>query len=190
MTCPCVKILITEDKPGDSPLVSGVLNGASDPAYRVEFAATLTTGLARLADGGIDAILLDLGLPDSQGPGALTLIGRLAPAVPVVVLTGADDEQLAMEAVREGAQDYLVKSHADYHLLTHCIRYALQRKRVAEELRISEERLRLAVLAANEAIWEYDPVDGIRWNELSQGSSGGTAVAELCAWRIHPEDRD
>ena len=192
MTGQCVNILIIEDNPGDARLVQEALNGASNPAYRVEFADTLTTGLARLADGGIDAILLDLGLPDSQGPGALTLIGRLAPAVPVVVLTGADDEQLAMEAVREGAQDYLVKSHADFHLLTHCIRYAIQRKRAAEALRISEERLRLAVLAANEAIWEYDPVTGIRWNKASEGSSGSApaSAAELCVWRIHPEDRD
>src|ERR1035438_10713060 len=105
MTGQCVNILIIEDNPGDARLVQEALNGASNPAYRFEFADTLTTGLARLADGGIDAILLDLGLPDSQGPGALTLIGRLAPAVPVVVLTGADDEQLAMGLEREGAKE-------------------------------------------------------------------------------------
>ncbi len=194
MTGQSVNILIIEDNPGDARLVQEALNGTANPAYRVEWADTLTTGLARLADGGIDAILLDLGLPDSQGPGALTLIGRLAPALPVVVLTGADDEQMAMEAVREGAQDYLVKSHADFHLLTHCIRYAIQRKRAAEALRISEERLRLAVLAANEAIWEYDPVTGMRWNKSSEGSSGSApesaSAAELCVWRIHPEDCD
>jgi PAS domain S-box-containing protein len=194
MTGQSFNILIIEDNPGDARLVQEALNGASNPAYRVEWTDTLTTGLARLADGGIDVLLLDLGLPDNRGPGALTLIGRLAPSVPVVVLTGADDEQLAMDAVREGAQDYLVKSPADFHLLTHCIRYAIQRKRATEALRISEERLRLAVLAANEAIWEYDPVTGIRWNKASEGSSGcvpeATSAAELCVWRIHPEDRD
>ncbi|MCU1236343.1 MAG: histidine kinase [Candidatus Solibacter sp.] len=194
MTAQCVSVLIIEDNPDDAWLAREVLQGTSEPAYRVEWADTLTTGLTRLAEGGIDVLLLDLGLPDSRGPQALTLISHLAPAVPVVVLTGADDEQLAMDAMREGAQDYLVKSHADSHLLTHTIRYAIERKRAAEALRISEERLRLAVLAANEAIWEYDPVKGIPWNKAYEGLSGITpeaaSVAEFCVRPIHPDDRD
>jgi two-component system sensor histidine kinase UhpB len=154
--------------------------------------APLSSGLARLKDGGIDVLLLDLGLPDSRGLAALSRVQAQAPGVPVVVLSGADDEQLAMEAVREGAQDYLVKTHADLHLLTRSLRYAIQRKRAAEALRESEERLRLAVTAANEAIWEYDPVNGLRWNKAYDEPSGDAPEngpgGELCVWRIHPED--
>src|ERR1017187_894944 len=115
MTGHYINVLIIEDNPGDARLVQEALKGASDPTYRVEWVDSLSMGLARLADGGIDAVLLDLGLPDSQGLAALPPIRDLAPDVPVVVLSGAEDEQLAMEAVREGAQDYLVKTHADHY---------------------------------------------------------------------------
>src|ERR1035441_9035179 len=101
MTGQCISVLIIEDNPGDARLVQEALKGTSDPAYRVEWVDRLSSGLARLADGGIDAVLLDLGLPDSQGLAALPLIRDLAPQLPVVVLSGANDEQLAMEAVRE-----------------------------------------------------------------------------------------
>ena len=194
MTGHSISVLIIEDNPGDARLVQEALKGTSDPAYRVEWAEGLSIGLARLADGGIDVLLLDLGLPDSQGLATLQLVRDLAPEVPVVVLSGDDDEQLAMEAVREGAQDYLVKSHADHYLLTRSLRYAIQRKRVAEALRESEERLRLAVAAANEVIWEYDPVNRLRWTKAYDEPSGSApetaSSAELCAWRIHPEDRE
>ena len=162
MTSQCISVLLIEDNPGDARLVQEALKGTSDPGYRVEWVERLSTGLARLADGGIDVLLLDLGLPDSQGLAALALIRALSPAVPVVVLSGAGDEQFAVEAVQAGAQDYLVKTYADPHLLTRSLRYAIERKRADEALRESEERLRLAMTAANEAIWEYNPATRIR----------------------------
>src|ERR1035438_9307540 len=134
MTVPSISVLFIEDNPGDARLVQEALKGTSDPAYRVEWAEGLSIGLARLADGGIDVLLLDLGLPDSQGLATLQLVRDLAPEVPVVVLSGADDEQLAMEAVREGAQDYLVKSHADHYLLTRSLRYAIRSEEHTSEL--------------------------------------------------------
>ena len=196
MTGQCISVLIIEDNPGDARLVQETLKGSSNPAYRVEWADRLSSGLVRLAAGGIDVLLLDLGLPDSRGLAALSRIQDLAPNVPVVVLSGAEDEQLAVEAVRKGSQDYLVKTptHVDLHLLTRSLRYAIQRKRAAEALRASEERLRLAVTAANEAIWEYDPVNRLRWNRTYDGPFGGApetaSAGELCVWRIHPEDRE
>jgi two-component system sensor histidine kinase UhpB len=190
----CFSVLTIEDNPGDARLVQEALQGSSNPAYKVEWVPSLSSGLARLDHGGIDILLLDLGLPDSRGLAALARVQALAPAVPVVVLSGADDEQLAVEAVREGAQDYLVKTPADYKLLVRSLRYAIQRKRAAEALRESEERLRLAVTAANEAIWEYDPVNRLRWNKTYDGPFGSAPetgpAAELCVWRIHPEDRE
>ena len=194
MTGRCISVLIIEDNPGDARLVQEALKGASDPAYREEWVDSLAYGLVHLADGGIDVVLLDLGLPDSQGLAALSLIRALAPAVPVVVLSGTDDEQLATQAVREGAQDYLVKTQADYKLLARSLRYAIQRMQADEARRGSEERLRLAVTAANESIWEYDPVNRLRWNSAYDGPSGCATVPgsppELCVWHIHPEDRE
>jgi len=172
MTGQCIRVLIIEDNPGDARLVQETLKGNSDPAYRLEWVDRLSSGLARLSDGGIDVLLLDLGLPDSRGLETLSRIQALAPTVPVVVLSGAEDEQLAVEAVRQGSQDYLVKAHANQHLLTRSLRYAIQRKQAAEALRASEERLRLAVAAANEAIWEYDPVHRLRWNMTYDEPSG------------------
>jgi signal transduction histidine kinase len=195
MTVPSISVLFIEDNPGDARLVQEALKGTSDPAYRVEWVESLSSGLAHLADGGIDVLLLDLGLPDSQGLAALTLIRHLAPAVPVVVLSGTDDEQLAVEAVREGAQDYLVKSHADHYLLTRSLRYAIERKRADEALRESEERLRLALTAANEVIWEYAPGTGFaERNETSDRISRELpetgSPAELWAARMHSEDQE
>ena len=75
----CISVLIIEDNPGDARLVQEALKGASDPSFTVEWVDRLSSGLARLADGGIDVLLLDLGLPDSQGLAALALIRALAP---------------------------------------------------------------------------------------------------------------
>ncbi|MGA3099111.1 MAG: response regulator [Bryobacteraceae bacterium] len=194
MSSQCISVLIIEDNRGDARLVQEALKGATAPSFTVEWVDRLSIGLARLAEGGIDVLLLDLGLPDSQGLEALALIRALAPTVPVVVLSGAGDEQFAVEAVQAGAQDYLVKAHANPHLLTRALRYAIERKRADEGLRESEERLRLAMTAANEAIWEYNPITGYAlWNEAYSDASGGApktwCPAEL-GKRIHDEDRE
>ena len=194
MTGQCISVLIIEDNPVDARVVQESLKRTEAPGYRVEWVQNLSSGLGRLADGGIDVLLLDLGLPDSQGLAALNLIRALAPSVPVVVLSGADDEQLAVEAVQAGAQDYLVKGYANRHLLTRSLRYAIERKRADEALRESEERLRLAMSAANEVIWEYNAVTGfVRWNGAYDGTCGGApgtgSTAELWAGCIHPGDR-
>jgi len=190
-----ISVLLIEDNPGDARLVQEALKGTSDPGYRVDWVDRLSIGLGRLADGGVDVVLLDLGLPDSQGLAALTLIRNLARAVPVVVLSGAEDEQFAVEAVQAGAQDYLVKAYANRHLLTRSLRYAIERMAADEALRESEERLRLAMSAANEGIWEYHPFTGfVRWNQEYYGIPGSEAdsgaPAEPWIGRIHPEDRE
>ena len=95
----------------------------------------LDSALERLRQESFDVVLLDLGLPDSQGMQTLTLAQEANGAVPIVVLTGRDDERFAVEAVRAGAQDYLVKGRFDSELLVRTIRYAVQRKQAEEEVR-------------------------------------------------------
>ena len=100
MTGRCISVLTIEDNSGDARLVQEALKGTSDPAYRVQWVDRLSGALAHLADGGIDVVLLDLGLPDSQGLATLAAVHASAPHMPVVVLSGAVDEQFAVEAVQ------------------------------------------------------------------------------------------
>jgi len=137
MSINCFKILLIEDNPGDARLLRERLVEVKHASFELEWVNRLSTGLERLAGGGIDAILLDLSLPDSQGLATFTQVYGQAPYVPIIVLSGLDDAQLAIQAVREGAQDYLVKGKIDSDLLTRTIRYAIERKRTEEALRES-----------------------------------------------------
>ena len=135
MSNKAVKVLLIEDNPAYTRLIREILAEAKGSPFKLECADRLATGLACLAQGRIDAVLLDLGLPDSQGLSTLVKVQAEALAVPVVVLTGLDDEALAVEAVQEGAQDYLVKGQVDSNLLKRSIRYAIERKRAEEKAR-------------------------------------------------------
>nr|AAU83023.1 hypothetical protein sensory transduction histidine kinase [uncultured archaeon GZfos26B2] len=107
------------------------VNGA---LFDLENADRLSDGLTRIHKGGIDAVLLDLGLPDSSGLDTFEKVHDQAPEVPIVMLTGLDDTELALEGMSKGAQDYLVKGRADCDLLARTLRYAIERK--AAEARI------------------------------------------------------
>ncbi len=139
------KVLLIEDNPGDVRLIREMLAEAGGALYDLECADRLQTGLERLAEGGIDVILLDLGLPDSQGLDTLgrVLAESLAATAVIVVLTGLDDEALAVQAVGAGAQDYLVKGQADGNLLVRALRYAIERQRMEESLRQRNRELAL-----------------------------------------------
>jgi diguanylate cyclase (GGDEF)-like protein/PAS domain S-box-containing protein len=135
-------VLVIEDNPGDARLVELYLH--EDPArpFKVVKAARLSEGLAALQAGPIDVVLLDLSLPDSFGMETLARLRGASPTVPVVVLTGTSDEGLALEALRQGAQDYLVKGQGDGELVRRAIRYAIGRSAADAALRLSESRFR------------------------------------------------
>ncbi len=129
-----INILLIEDNPDDAFLIQQMLAEVGEP-FAWAHTERLSTGLEHLTANSLDAVLLDLGLPDSQGMDTLVRVHALAPRVPIVVLSGLDDEILAVKAVSGGAQDYLVKGQADGHLLARAIRYAIERKQVEEALR-------------------------------------------------------
>jgi diguanylate cyclase (GGDEF)-like protein/PAS domain S-box-containing protein len=135
-------ILVVEDNPGDARLVEIFL--IEDPAqvFSVIKTETLAAAISALASQTIDAILLDLSLPDSFGLDTLARLREANPSVPVVVLTGTDNQELAFRALRQGAQDYLVKGQGDGHLVRRSVGYAIERFQVELALRNSEARFR------------------------------------------------
>lgn len=124
------KVLLIEDNPGDMRLVKEALTEAAGTPFELEHVNRLAAGVERLTEGGIDVVLLDLSLPDSQGLDTLCKVRARAPEVPIVVMTSLDDETIAIKAVQSGAQDYLVKGQADSNLLTRSMRYAIERHRL------------------------------------------------------------
>ena len=127
-----MRVLLVEDNDDDALLIRESLSGTALEIDRVE---RLSTALAQLTLGKFDAVLLDLSLPDAWGLDTIRRLRREAAAVPIVVLTGLNDEEIAMRAVEEGAQDYLFKGQADGHLLARSLRYAIQRHRAEETLK-------------------------------------------------------
>jgi PAS domain S-box-containing protein len=128
------KILLVEDNPPDARLLQEYLTEPGGEAYEVEHVEDLRSGLERLAAGGLDLLLLDLSLPDSHGLETFTRAHEGAPQLPIIVLSGLSDESVAIAALHEGAQDYLVKGQVDAHLLVRAMRYAIERKRAEEAL--------------------------------------------------------
>jgi serine phosphatase RsbU (regulator of sigma subunit) len=128
-----MRVLLIEDDEEDYIIVRHHLNASRERRFALTWANTLADGLAKLS-APVDAIITDLSLPDSQGWDTFVKIREHAFNVPIILLTGLDDESLAVRAVHEGAQDYLVKGHIDAPLLCRAILYAIERKRIADRL--------------------------------------------------------
>jgi signal transduction histidine kinase/DNA-binding NarL/FixJ family response regulator len=128
-----ITILLIEDDPNDALFLERALSAAKDPAVHFVHVGLLEQGFEILAGGGIDLVILDLSLPDAAvGTEAVARVHDAAPEIPIVVLTGFDDDATAIDAMKCGAQDYLVKGQVNRQLLTRSIRYALERKRAEE----------------------------------------------------------
>jgi diguanylate cyclase (GGDEF)-like protein/PAS domain S-box-containing protein len=189
-----IRVLLVEDNPRDQRFVEEILARSATP-FELETRARLAEGVARLREGGIDVLLLDLSLPDSSPPETFARAHGAAPQVPVVVLSGHSDDALALRAVRDGAQDYLSKREATPALVERALRYALERQGFAAALRESEERYSLAVAGANDGIWDWNLETGHayfspRWKTML-GYAGDEVGARIEEWlgRIHEDDR-
>ncbi len=133
-----LSVLLVEDNAGDARLIQELLRGI--PKMQIVWVNSLATTLARLAQPGLDLILLDLGLPDSQGLETVTRIVREHPTLPVIVVTGRADDGLALATLKAGAQDYLVKGTIEAQVLIRAIQYAYERKR--SEMALHQSRAR------------------------------------------------
>jgi diguanylate cyclase (GGDEF)-like protein/PAS domain S-box-containing protein len=189
-----LRVLLIEDNPLEAELIADMLVHSRREQFVLEHVMRLEAGLDRLDAGSIDVVLLDFSLPDSAGLPTYTRTRERAPRVPVLILTNLDDEELAARAVREGAQDYLVKRELDADLLFRAIRYAVERKSAEERLAASEERYALAVLGANDGIWDWDVRTGQTYFSPRWKAMLGFEVGEIHdsaeEWlaRVHPDD--
>ena len=127
-----IKVLLVEDNLGDARLIREFLLEAIGESFDLKIANKLFDGIKLLLASTFDVVLLDLSLPDSTGLDTLTKTNTSAPQVPIIVLTGLDDDTLAVEAVRGGAQDYLVKGQINAELLCRTIHYSIERKQAEE----------------------------------------------------------
>jgi signal transduction histidine kinase/CheY-like chemotaxis protein len=140
-----IRILLVEDNAGDALLLEGMLDSTYPGGYRTAHVSSLHEAQA-LTQDDFDAVLLDLSLPDSQGLGTIERINEMLPRLPIVVLTGLTDAHVALEAVRGGAQDYLVKGEIDPLGLVRSVQYAIDRKRVQVALQQARDDLEQRVL--------------------------------------------
>ncbi len=127
-------VLVVEDDVADYKTIVRYLSKTEGLDFRTERAVQLADGLERLADDGIDIVLLDINLPDSRGLETFQKLHDQVPQVPVIVLTGHPDESIAIQAAKKGAQDYLVKGEFDGNLLVRSIRYSMARNKAKVEL--------------------------------------------------------
>ncbi|MBC1218823.1 response regulator [Nostoc sp. UCD121] len=171
-----IKVLLVEDNPGDVFLLQEFLKEVTTVVVDLIPVERLSEAINYLAKEIFDVILLDLSLPDSQGLESFVIAHHQAKATPIIVLTGINDETLAIRAMQEGAQDYLVKGQVTGDLLVRSMRYAIERQRADDALRHSEERFRVAlknspIFVYNQDIelrytWVYNPPSGLTVEEI------------------------
>lgn len=168
-----MRVLIVEDNPTQSNLLRISLQRRD---LQVDCAVNLNQACSRLLEEPeIDVVLLDLSLPDSNGIETFYRIRRAAPGIPTVVFTGLDDQEVAIEALKNGAQDYLIKGLAGDDSVVRCLRYAIERNKVELALRQSEKRMRIILENSYDAFISMDSQWRIRdWNTQAERTFGWT----------------
>lgn len=182
MTNKPISILLVEDNPGDRRLICEMLTEARSATFDLKHVDRLQVGLEHLDNNRVDVVLSDLGLPDSQGLETLNKIYAQVPEVPIVVLTGLNDEMLGVQAVNKGAQDYLIKGQVDANLLSRTIRYAIERKQAEER----EKQLHLQLNLSNRLASLGVMVEGIA-HEINNPLVSVIGSAEMLMYEDIPE---
>jgi diguanylate cyclase (GGDEF)-like protein/PAS domain S-box-containing protein len=147
------RLLLVEDNPGDARLLREMFNEqGGSRSTEVTHVERMSEAEKHLAEHAVDIVLLDLGLPDAEGLGAVRRALAAAPRVPLVVLTGLDDESLGVQALQEGAQDYLIKGQIETRGLLRALRYAIERKIMEEALFVEKERAQVTLDCIGDAV--------------------------------------
>ena len=172
------RLLLIEDNRGDARLLREMLDDGGLHDTEVTLVECMHDAEKFLAESAVDLILLDLGLPDAQGLEAVQRAHAAAPRVPVVVLSGMEDESLALAALHEGAQDYLVKGHTETRGLLRALRYAIERKSLEEALFAEKERAQVSLKSIGDAVVCTDIAGRITFLNLVAEKATGWSFAE------------
>ena len=191
-----LSILTIEDNPSDLFLVEHMLRSSNLQIAKLYSTDRISQACEMIQSLEIDIVLLDLTLPDSFGINTFIHLKPVVQKVPVIILTGLADTCLALEAIKEGAQDYLVKGEFNENLLAKSIQYSLERKRNLEELRESNERFNTVVKATNDAVWDWNLLtnevflEGDSYKKLF-GYDIVNAISPQDMWEsiLHPDDK-
>ncbi|MEW6495452.1 MAG: PAS domain S-box protein [Cyanobacteriota bacterium] len=195
MDAQLLKVLLVEDNFKEADLFKDFLSEARRIRFDLTHTQRLDQTLKRLQQGSFDVILLDLSLPDSQGLETVAQVRQSSCFTPIVVLTGLDDEELAIKAIRKGAQDYLIKGQVDCPLLVHSLRYAIERTQMLQKLGESEERYALAINGGQVGVWQMNFVTGDIYVSPNMKSLLGYSDREIghspVDWLdcVHPDDQ-
>src|SRR5688572_19377476 len=157
MTVPVIKVLLIEDVPKYARLMKDMLQEYRGTRFELEWADSFDGGLQKLADSDPDVIVLDLAVASARGSSTVPDLLHAAPQLPLIILSSLDDEDSALKAVHQGAQDYLVQGEIDTHLLVRSIRYAIERKRAELALHQAEEKYRSIFENTIEGIFQTTP---------------------------------
>src|SRR5580658_9896870 len=147
-----LQVLLVEDNAGDVRLLREMFNGEKPGSFELTHLLRMSEAETHLAKGGVDIVLLDMGLPDGHGLDTVRRAHRVAPNIPMIVLTGLDDEALAAEAMKEGAQDYLIKGQIENRALPRALRHAIERHRMQEALFGEKERAQVSLNSIGDAV--------------------------------------
>ncbi len=166
-------LLLIEADPADAKLILDALADPEASPFDVEWVTQLSDGLKLVDAGGIRLILLDLSVPDSPGIASFETLFAAAPHIPILVLGRLNDESTANEAIRHGAQDYLLKSHLDKCTLTRMLRHVIERKKAEEVLFVEKERAQVTLNSIGDAVLSTDVFGDVTYLNLAAESMTG-----------------
>ncbi|MGV3595253.1 MAG: PAS domain S-box protein, partial [Sediminibacterium sp.] len=192
-----LSILIVEDNPGDLFLLEELLRGSTLPIKQLIKVTSAGDACKALQKEEINLVLLDLSLPDSNGLQSYEMVDEYAGSIPIVVLTGLIDMEIALETMASGAQDYLIKGEFDEKLLEKSIQYSIERKKSQESLRESIDRYKFVTRVTNDVVWDMNlSTKKILWAEenmrrvFGYDIENGESDFDFWSDKIHPDDHD
>jgi diguanylate cyclase (GGDEF)-like protein/PAS domain S-box-containing protein len=180
----CPKVLLIENDPASADEIRAALAAVGNASFDLEWVRQLSDGLARLSKKGIDAVLLELSLPDSHGMETFDKLFAAAPDIPILILGGNANEALAKEAVAHGAQDYLLAGHLDSYSLSRALRNAIERKAVDDALYVEKERAVVTLNSIGDAVLCTDISGNITYLNLVAETMTGWRREEAIGKRL------
>ncbi len=172
-------ILLVEDNPGDAIIIKEMFHEIPKINFKISHTIRLQEGMEATQKENFDLILLDLQLPDSEGIETFNRLNEIAAEIPIIILTGLEDEEFAIEIVGEGAQDYLVKGQFGSKLLARCINYSIERKQIERKLSESEEKYRLMVEKTHSGVFFVNSRNELSYVNKQMAKMLGFQVSEM-----------